>query len=258
MKTLYLDLSMGIAGDMLAAALLELTDDPEATCKELNGLQIPGVVYRAEKTKKNGIAGTSLHVLVHGEEEGEEHTHEGSDHPHSHTGMQSIEHIVRDHLNLSDRTKDTVLSVYEIIAQAESRVHDTSVTDVHFHEVGRMDAVADIAAVCYLMEKLAPERVLASPIHVGRGTVECAHGILPVPAPATTLILTGVPMYSTPEVEGELCTPTGAALAKRFAESFGPMPLFQLEKAGYGIGKRDYKNVGALRVLLGTTPEEEA
>ena len=202
---------MGAAGDMLTASLLELTDDPVKSLEELNSLGIPGVVFECEKTSKNGIGGTHIHVLVNGEEEGvhehhhdhdhhEHHDHDHHDHDHEHhhhhSGMHDIEHIVRDHLNISEAIKDKIMSVYSLIAEAESEVHGMSVNQVHFHEVGSMDAVADITAFCYLVDKLGVDQILASPIHVGRGTVKCAHGILPVPAPATALILKDVPIYS--------------------------------------------------------------
>ncbi|MBO7676256.1 MAG: LarC family nickel insertion protein, partial [Erysipelotrichaceae bacterium] len=250
MKTLYIDCSMGAAGDMLTASLLELTDDPAKSLEELNGLGIPGVVFSCEKTQKSGITGTHVHVLVNGEEEGvhehhhhhdhDHHEHEHHDHDHDHehhhhhSGMHDIEHIVRDHLCVSDTIKDKVMSVYSLIAQAESEVHGVSVDQIHFHEVGTMDAVADITAVCYLIDKLGVDQILASPVHVGRGTVKCAHGILPVPAPATALILKDIPIYSREEVMGELCTPTGAALLKTFVSKFETMPVMAIRKIGYG------------------------
>jgi uncharacterized protein (DUF111 family) len=124
------------------------------------------------------------------------------------------------------------------------------VEQIHFHEVGAMDAVADIAGVCMLMEELAPEQILASPIHVGSGQVRCAHGILPVPAPATAHILRGVPIYGG-KIRGELCTPTGAALLKRFASGFGEMPVIKIEATGYGMGKKDFEAANCVRAHMG-------
>ncbi|MBO7698471.1 MAG: nickel pincer cofactor biosynthesis protein LarC [Erysipelotrichaceae bacterium] len=284
MKTVFIDCSMGAAGDMLTAALLELTDDPVRSLEELNQLGIPGVVFEAEKAQKNGIGGTHVHVLVNGEEEGvDDHHHDHHDHDHDHdhehhhdhdhehhehdhehghhhhhSGMHDIEHIVKDHLNVSDEIKEKVMAVYHVIADAESKVHGTSVDQVHFHEVGSMDAVADITAVCYLISKLDPDQVIASPVHVGRGTVKCAHGIIPVPAPATALILKDVPIYSKENVEGELCTPTGAALLKTFASDFVQMPVMKIEKIGYGIGTKDFKVANCLRIYLGETESRDS
>jgi uncharacterized protein (TIGR00299 family) protein len=123
---------------------------------------------------------------------------------------------------------------------------------IHFHEVGALDAVADITAVCMLMERLAPDRVAASPVHVGSGHVHCAHGILPVPAPATALLLEGIPWYGG-SVKGELCTPTGAALVRYFADSFGDMPVMRVGRIGYGMGKKEFTRLNAVRALLGET-----
>ncbi|MCL2664373.1 MAG: nickel pincer cofactor biosynthesis protein LarC, partial [Defluviitaleaceae bacterium] len=142
--------------------------------------------------------------------------------------------------------------IYQIIAEAEAEVHGEAVSAVHFHEVGAMDAVADITAVCMLIEELAPQKILASAIHAGSGSVKCAHGVLPVPAPATALILTGVPVYGG-EIKGELCTPTGAAVLKKFVSAYGAMPLIEIEKIGYGMGKKDFEAVNCVRVFLGET-----
>ena len=254
MRTLFIDCSMGAAGDMLTAALLELFDDPEAMCKELNAMGIPGVEYRAEKTVKMGVTGTHMHVLVKGEEEGEhhhehEHDHDHENSHHHHSSMADIESVING-LKAPEKVKNDAVNVYKSIADAESRVHGTAVTEIHFHEVGAMDAVADVAACCYLINKLVADRIVASPVHVGKGTVRCAHGILPVPAPATALILEGVPTYSK-DIDGELCTPTGAALLKYFVKDFGDQPLMKTEAIGYGMGKKDFPVLNAVRILLG-------
>ena len=255
MKTLFFDCGMGAAGDMIVAALTELTDNPDETVNELNALNIPGTVFVKEKTEKCGITGTHIRVLVNDQEEDEhmhDHHHEhGHDHHHHHSSMHSIEHIVNDHITISDKVRKDILAVYGRIAEAESTVHNTDIENIHFHEVGTMDAVADITAACYLMDKLKIDEVYASPIHVGKGTVKCAHGILPVPAPATALILKGVPVYSKEEINGELCTPTGAALLKHFVREFRDMPTMTIEKIGYGMGTKDFPVANCLRVILG-------
>lgn len=267
MKTLYLDCSMGAAGDMLAAALLELLPDPDAFVAELNALAIPDVKFSRETSVKCGITGTHLQVTVHGEEEGaHDHHHAHShdhhhDHAHAHhhdhahihhhhASLHNIEHIVRGHLSLPTTVADNVMAVYRLIADAESKAHGKPVSEIHFHEVGTMDAIADITAVCLLMHRLAPDEIIVSPVHIGSGQVHCAHGILPVPAPATATILQDVPIYGG-SVQGELCTPTGAALLKHFANSFGDMPVMRTSAIGYGMGQKDFPAANCVRALLG-------
>ena len=147
------------------------------------------------------------------------------------------------------------MAVYGVIAQAESHVHGIPVPEIHFHEVGTMDAVADIAAVCFAMYELSADEAVVSPVHVGSGQVKCAHGILPVPAPATAYILRDVPIYGG-AVEGELCTPTGAALLKHFASRFGDMPVMKVRAIGYGMGKKDFSRANCVRAMLGETAGE--
>ena len=151
---------------------------------------------------------------------------------------------------MSEKVKADAKAVYGLIAEAESAAHGQPVEQIHFHEVGTLDAVADVVGVCALMERLAPDRVVVSPVHVGSGEVRCAHGVLPVPAPATAHILKGVPIYGG-AIRGELCTPTGAALLKHFAGAFGPMPPMAVEKTGYGMGTKDFEWANCLRAMLG-------
>ncbi len=194
------------------------------------------------------------HDHHHDHERTHEHSHEGHTHHHHHSSLHDIEHIVCGHLNLPDQVKQDVMAVYGLIAEAESHAHSVPVTEIHFHEVGTMDAIADITAVCLLMHKIAPDQVIVSPVHVGSGHVHCAHGILPVPAPATAYILNGVPMYGG-AVKGELCTPTGAALLKHFATRFGDMPVMRTEAIGYGMGKKDFEQANCIRAMLGETED---
>lgn len=275
MKTLYLECGMGAAGDMLTAALLELIPDRQAFIDRMNGLGLPGVTVEAETSVKCGITGTHVRVLVDGEEEeshdehdhghehhhehGHEHEHEHEhghhhDHPHHHASAADITGII-DGLNLPEKVKEDAKAVYQLIAEAESQVHGRPVTEIHFHEVGTMDAVADVIGVCLLMDEIAPEQVVVSPVHVGAGHVYCAHGILPVPAPATALILTGIPTYGG-QVQGELCTPTGAALLKHFATRFGDRPVMAAQAVGYGMGKKDFERANCVRAFLGESEGE--
>lgn len=252
MNTLYLDCSMGCAGDMLTGALLELFPNREEILAQLNALGIPHVEYIAEKSVKCGVTGTHIRVLVKGEEEEDKHHHH---HHHHHSQMADIAHIA-EHLHISENVRKQVLDIYQIIAQAESKVHGVPVEQIHFHEVGAMDAIADITAVCYLMDKLGVEKVFASPVHVGSGQVKCAHGLLPVPAPATAHILQGVPIYGG-QVQGELCTPTGGALLKYYVNQFGNMPPMVTTAIGYGMGKKDFDRPNCVRAMLGATQDQE-
>ena len=245
MRTLYLDCGMGAAGDMLTAALLELLPDSAGFVEELNGLGIPGVKFSPESCEKCGILGTHMKVTIHGEEE--------CGHPHHHGCMADIRGIVSG-LPIPTMVKLDILSVYEEIAQAESHVHGVPVEHIHFHEVGAMDAIADVTAVCLLLHRLAPDKIIASPVHVGSGQVRCAHGILPVPAPATAYLLRGIPIYGG-EIQGELCTPTGAALVKHFAAEFGDMPVMKVHAIGYGMGRKDFPRANCVRAMLGDTED---
>ena len=268
MKTLYFECTMGAAGDMLMAALLELHDNPKDFLNRLNSIGIPHVVVSAEPSVKCGITGTHVKVEINGQEEDadstnhehhehahdhhheHDHEHDGNDH-HHHNGYHDIEHLI-GHLNVSDTVKKNTLEVYRLIAEAESHVHGVPVHKIHFHEVGEMDAVADIAGVCMLIEELAPDIILASPVNTGSGHVRCAHGILPVPAPATAFILQNVPIYND-QTTGELCTPTGAALLKYFVKDFCKMPVMTVAKPGYGMGKKDFEKVNCVRAFIGNT-----
>ena len=245
---------MGAAGDMLTAALAEVTGDIKKAEKDLNSLGIPGVEYIIEKTEKMGVTGISVRVMVNGAEEVTEDMHEGHHHEHSHhhSSMSDIEDMING-TAASDKVKKDAINVYKLIAEAESKVHGEPVSEIHFHEVGAMDAVADVTACCYLMDAIGADRIIASPVRTGRGHVHCAHGILPVPAPATANILVGVPNYQG-DIDGEMCTPTGAALLKYFADDFGDQPVMKTTSIGYGMGKKDFPQLNAVRASLG---EEE-
>lgn len=271
MRTIYLDCSMGAAGDMLMAALLELLPEKDTFLQKMQSLGLPGLEISAEPSVKCGITGTHMRVLIHGEEEGHPHEHTAEAHAHSHadapeaahahvhvhlhhhTDLDELTHRI-SHLNVSEAVRSDILAVYQSIADAESRVHGVPVEQIHFHEVGSLDALADVTGVCLLMELLAPEQVLASPVHIGSGQVRCAHGILPVPAPATALLLEGIPIYGG-SIRGELCTPTGAALLRRFVTRFGPLPPMRVEKTGYGMGTKDFEAANCVRAMLGQTEE---
>lgn len=281
MKTLYIECNMGAAGDMLMASLLELHPDPDGFLTRLNSIGIPDVTVTKEKSIKCGISGTHIRVLVGQSEESEEglktihqhehdhehnhnhehehnheHSHEHShehehNHEHSHNSYSSTKQIINN-LDLSDSVKENTLAVYNVIAEAESFVHGVQINQIHFHEVGNMDAIADIVGVVMLIEEIAPARILASPINTGSGFVKCAHGILPVPAPATAYILKDIPIYSD-GTKTELCTPTGAAILKHFVQEFCSMPVMTISSIGYGMGKKDLEKANCVRLFLGET-----
>ena len=183
----------------------------------------------------------------HHHHDGEEHDHH---HHHVHRSLADMAAII-DGLAVSDWVKEKALSVYQEIAKAESAAHGRPVDEVHFHEVGALDAVADITGVCLLMEEIGADRILCSPLNLGSGHVRCAHGILPVPAPATASLVKGIPSY-TSDIQGELTTPTGAALLRAFAGSFGPMPTMSVERTGYGMGMKNFAKANCVRAFLGT------
>ena len=265
MKTLYFECAMGAAGDMLMGALYELLPDKEAFLAGMNRLD-PALRVEAEAAARQGMAGTHMRVHVHGREEGHEHYHDHS-HDHHHGGEQEHDHghvhhhYQHEHRTLADidrmvdgfglpaAVREKAKEVYRLLAAAESRAHGVSVEQVHFHEVGALDAVADITGVCWLMELLGPDRVIASPVNLGGGTVKTAHGLLPVPAPATAALLEGVPAYGG-DIPAELCTPTGAALLKTFASSFGPLPMGTIRGVGSGCGTKDFPRANCLRAFL--------
>ena len=293
MKTLYLECNMGAAGDMLMAALYELLEDKQGFLDTMNSLGLPGVRLEAQAASTCGIAGTHMAVTVDGREEtepaapeaagqdhlhhhGEEHHHHEHEHGHEHGHEHHHDHdhdhreghhhhhhhatpghigAVIDRLPLPQEVKAHARGVYDAIAQAEAKAHGCPVGDVHFHEVGALDAVADVVGVCYALYLLQPDQVLTSPVHVGSGTVRCAHGVMPVPAPATANLLSGVPIYGG-TVRGELCTPTGAALLAHFAQKFGPMPVMVTRAVGVGVGTKEFEQANCVRAFWGETAQE--
>jgi len=256
---------MGAAGDMLMAALYELLEDKAGFLRTMNGLGLPGVEVAAEPAAACGISGTHMRVTVEGKEELDHHDHDDHDHGHddhdhghdhehahhghSHTGPDHIAGLI-DGLALPGEVKAHARAVYDAIAQAEAKAHGCPVGEVHFHEVGALDAVADVAGVCYALHMLGAERITVSPVHVGSGTVRCAHGVMPVPAPATAALLTGIPTYGG-DIRGELCTPTGAALLAHFADAFGPMPMMAVAQVGCGVGSKQFEQANCVRAFLG-------
>lgn len=249
MKILYIECSMGVAGDMLMGSLYELLNDEDRKkfTDKMNSLGIEGLHVEAVPSVKCGINGTHMNVTIDGHEELESHH---SEHHHHHgASMHDIRHVI-DAAGISENVKKNAVEVYECIAQAESRVHGKSADEIHFHEVGSKDAMADVIGCCMLIDIIGADRIVVSPVTTGFGNVRCAHGILPVPAPATALILNDVPLRAG-SIEGELCTPTGAALVKHYADEFGNMPQMTVSRIGYGMGTKDFATANCVRVFVG-------
>ncbi len=249
MKILYIECSMGVAGDMLMGALYELLNDEDRKkfTDKMNSLGIEGLHVEAVPSVKCGINGTHMNVTIDGHEELESHH---SEHHHHHgASMHDIRHVI-DAAGISENVKKNAVEVYECIAQAESRVHGKSADEIHFHEVGSKDAMADVIGCCMLIDIIGADRIVVSPVTTGFGNVRCAHGILPVPAPATALMLNDVPLRAG-SIEGELCTPTGAALVKHYADEFGNMPQMTVSRIGYGMGTKDFAAANCVRVFVG-------
>ncbi|MDR1649789.1 MAG: nickel pincer cofactor biosynthesis protein LarC [Synergistaceae bacterium] len=238
MRALYLDCFAGISGDMLVGALFELVPDADRFKAALAGmtkLSPDDYEVRFEKGVRNGITGTHFRV----------HTHEH----HPHRGLRDIEEIVTTSA-LSPRIQREVMRAFALLAEAEAKVHGVTPDKIHFHEVGAIDSILDIVGAYILFDRLGWPRVFCSPVNVGSGTVKCAHGVLPVPAPATEILLHGLPVFSQGEPM-ERTTPTGALLARCLADGFSSVPEGTIEASGYGLGTRESPDLpNALRVLL--------
>ncbi len=241
MKAAYFDCFAGAAGDMILGSLVDAGLELDALKKALAGLGLTHFDLGMETVLKNGISGAR--VLVHVDEEY---------HTHHHRRLHDIEDIVAKS-DLDKNIKKKSIEIFGRLARAEAAVHQTSVEEIHFHEVGAMDAIIDVVGSVVGIAALGVEKVFCSPLHVGTGTVTCAHGVLPVPAPATAELVKGKPIYST-GVEGELLTPTGAAILTTLSSDFGPMPPMSVEKIGYGAGTADRAIPNLLRLFIGKGP----
>lgn len=246
MKKLYFQCDMGVAGDMLCGALLDLLDSGEqqTVLNVLGNIGFDGVSVSAQRQVKCMISGTKFNVEIRKDEQ-----------YHNHTHIRRIYEKI-DSFNIDDKTKRDAKNVYAVIAQAESRVHNAEVADIHLHEVGAKDAIMDIVSACYLFNKIGAQKISTSPITTGYGSVKTAHGIMSVPAPASALLLSGVPCR-TGDIEGELATPTGIALLKYFAGDFTNSNEMTLQKTGCGMGSRDFERANCVRAFLGDSREGE-
>ncbi len=278
MRVAYLDCFSGISGDMFLGALIDAGVSPELLEDTVKALDI-GARVEVSKVVRAGISATKVDVYANGEKDlprevfweqqendhahkhshGHEHEHSDGDshehhrhgHDHEHgRSLKEIRHII-EKAAISGTAKATAIKIFETLGQAEAELHSTSIDQVHFHEVGAVDAMVDIVCAAVGAQSLAVEDWVCSPLNVGGGTVKCAHGTLPVPAPATLKLLRDAPVYSSgPQVE--LVTPTGAAIVRTLSVRFAPFPTMKIEKAGYGAGTRDFpEHPNLLRITIG-------
>ena len=265
MRIAYLDCFSGISGDMFLGALVDAGVSPKLLEDTVAALNI-GARLEISRVQRSGISATKVDVYVNGEkdqpreaflaEQKPEHAH-GHGHEHSHASghrhgraLSKIRRIIEQSaINIA--SKATAIRIFETLGEAEAKIHNTSIEQVHFHEIGAVDAMVDIVCAAVGAESLAVEQWVCSPLNVGGGTVKCAHGTLPVPAPATLQLLRDAPVYSSgPQVE--LVTPTGAALVKTLITRFAPFPSMKIEESGYGAGTRDFPDhPNLLRLTIG-------
>ena len=278
-RILYLDAFAGVSGDMFVGALLDVGVDLDAVRHDVASLNLEWFDIRAVRVTRQGLVGTKFDVLdpatgrnvddVTSHDDGHLHEanqlvqgghhhhgdvgHQNKPRQHGHRSLGEIRRIIGESSLPPEVAKDAI-AVFEIIGRAEAAVHGVGIEEVHFHEVGALDTIVDVVAASSAFRLLHVDEVVCSPIHVGSGIVRCAHGVLPVPAPATLEILRGIPIYAT-DVRGELTTPTGAALLKHYSTRFGPLPPLMVEAIGYGAGTREFSIPNLLRATVGTLVE---
>ena len=243
MKIAYFDCFAGASGDMILGSLLDTGLELAQLKAELAKLHLTHYDLKAEKVVKKGVGGCQALVMV-----------DEAHHHHHHRNLADIKNILA-HSDLEDSIRKKSIAIFTRLAEAEAKVHQTAIEKIHFHEVGAMDAIIDVVGAVAGIAALGIQKIFCSPLHLGSGTVECAHGTLPVPAPATAELVKGKPVYST-GVVGELLTPTGAAILTTLASDFGPMPAMSVEKIGYGAGTSEPAIPNLLRVMIGQTAED--
>lgn len=291
MKILYYDCFSGISGDMNLAALIELGVEPDYLRSELSKLGLEGYSIRVSRDVRHAISGTRVDVILshshgdkkthkhtgnqnhhhhhnhnhgdihshahphdHNHDDGQGHSH-GDSHQHIHRNLEDIRKIVESS-TLKDHVKESSMKMFRLIAEAEAKVHGTTVDQIHFHEVGAVDSIVDIVGAAICLDYLKVDKVVSSPVQLGGGFVACAHGKMPVPAPATLEILRDIPV-KTGAVDKETTTPTGAAILAANVDIFTDNHQMQVEQVGYGIGHRDLEIPNILRVYLDTVGEEQ-
>ena len=235
MKIAYFDCFSGIAGDMILGALIDSGPNISFLKKELQKLDLPGYKIYTKQVKYNEITGTDVTIDI--------------EETHTHRHLSDITHLI-EQSRLDVDVKKLSKQTFYSLAKAESKVHNTAIEKVHFHEVGAVDAIIDIVGSMICIKKLGVEKIYCSPLPMGKGFVKCSHGILPIPAPATVELVKGIPVYSD-ERKQELVTPTGAAIITTIAYNFGNMPLMKISKIGYGSGKTKSEYPNLLRLYVG-------
>ncbi len=239
MSILYFDCFSGISGDMVLGALIDCGIDYEIFKGELAKLNISGYNIEIKKSSKNGITGTDVNVQLEKCEHGE----------HQHRNISDIEGIINKS-GITENAKDISKKIFRKLAEAEGKVHGKGVEEVHFHEVGAVDSIVDIVGCAICIDILHIDSFACSMLNVGRGFVKCQHGIIPVPGPAVVELLRGIPVFSL-DINTELVTPTGAAIVSTLCTDFGPIPQMVIEKAGYGLGKKNLEIPNLLRIIIG-------
>ena len=274
MKTLYFDCSSGISGNMTLGALLEIVGDDNYLLNELKKLNIDGYRIEISKKVKNGITGKYVDVILedddhhhehehghdhhhdHEHEHNHEHHHDHEHHHHEHRNLNDVNEII-DKSSIDDKSKDLAKRIFLRVAKAESKVHNKSLEEVHFHEVGAIDSIVDIVGAAILINKINPDKILSSIVNDGYGFIECAHGTMSVPVPATSEIFAASNVkFKQIDVDTELVTPTGAAIIAELAEEFTTLPAMVTEKIGWGAGFKDLKIPNVLKVYYGETEKQ--
>ena len=246
MKILYFDCFSGVSGNMILGAMVDAGIDIKALKKELKKLDLHGYSLKVSKVKRKGIKGTKVDVIV----DKKKHLH--------HTHYKDIKRLI-ERSKLPEKIKEDSLSIFKNIAEAEAKIHRTSVDNVHFHEVGAVDSIVDVVGASICISLLNSDTILSSPINTGKGMVKTEHGLLPVPAPATTEMLKGFPSYSS-DIEFELATPTGVGIITAMAKASNAIPVMKTNAIGYGAGSKDFSDSpNLLRIMIGEgySPSEQ-
>ena len=267
MKTLYFDCSSGISGNMTLAALTEIIGDENYLIEELKKLHIDGYTIKISKKIKNGITGTHVDVnLTHQHEHShvhEEHNHHHKhehiheEHHHEHRNLHDVYEII-DNSSIDEESKALAKRIFTRVAKAESKVHNKPLEEVHFHEVGAIDSIIDIVGTAILINKIHPDKIISSVVNDGHGFIECAHGTMAVPVPATSEIFANSNVeFKQIDIDTELVTPTGAAIIAELSSEFTTLPAMKIEKIGWGAGTKDLKIPNILKVYYGEMQEEK-
>lgn len=274
LKALYFDCSSGISGNMTLGALLEIVGDEKYFLDELSKLNVDGYKIEISKKMKNGITGTYVDVILDEDEHGHHHDHHAEEHEHSshdgehehhhhehehhheHRNLDDVNKIIDDS-NIDEKSKDLAKGIFLRVAKAESKVHNKPLEEVHFHEVGAIDSIVDIVGTAILINKINPDKIISSVVNDGYGFIECAHGTMSVPVPATSEIFANSNVkFRQIDVDTELVTPTGAAIIAELATEFGGLPAMVTNKIGWGMGSKDLKIPNVLKVYLGDMQEQ--